>query len=467
MSDNSALLKEIEKLKDENNKLKNLLKSPERLVITPPEFSDHFINAEKTVNTYFRNFLRNPDKAEIEINDERYVLMRSASLSYEFFDIIKDLYRNKPEKEAIRIGQNFLFDISHVLGKQDAKSFHQKMNVENPFDKMSAGPAMFAQMGWAKVEVLSESNPVPGEDYFLKFHHHNSFEAESWIDAGRMADIPVCIMNSGYSSGWCGESFNLELTAVEISCRAKGDDHCTFIMAPPNKIEQYLKIEKKAKEENYDVPEFFERKVVMEKLRSSLLQKEALIKEVHHRVKNNLQIIQSLLKLQQYTSQSENFQSAFNESIGRVSMMATIHEMIYANTDVDTVNIEHYCNYMLSSIIQVAHFGSFGDIETNYQLQLDEIHINQTMPLGLIINEVLQIFMKYKSNQKSILNFQINSRTSLSLAIHCPTIKEFEENEENLGFSLIESLTQQLDGKYSWNHKKESGLTFQLEFELI
>jgi len=197
----------------------------------------------------------------IEINDERYVLLRASSLSVGFLNIIKNLYSDKGEKEAFQIGKNFLFDIAHVIGLEDAKKFHASMNLKDPVDKLSAGPVHFAYTGWAYVEILPESSPSPDDNYYLKYHHPYSFEADSWIKSGLKSDQPVCIMNSGYSSGWCEESYGIPLTAVEISCRAKGDDKCTFIMAPPHRIEGYVKSEASgANEEPYDVPLFFERK---------------------------------------------------------------------------------------------------------------------------------------------------------------------------------------------------------------
>jgi len=86
------------------------------------------------------------------------------------------------------------------------------------------------------VDIKPESSPVPGEDFFLIYDHPYSFEASSWLQAGRSADSPHCIMNAGYSSGWCEQSFGIELTAVEVSCRARGDPSCTFVMAPPSRI---------------------------------------------------------------------------------------------------------------------------------------------------------------------------------------------------------------------------------------
>jgi len=96
-------------------------------------------------------------------------------------------------------------------------------------------------------------------------------------------------LSCGYSSGWCEESFGMPLTTVEVSCESQGAEHCTFIMAPPHRIHEYLeKQDPKKQSTEYEVPVLFQRKYNEDKLRESLLQKETLLHEVHHRVKNNL-----------------------------------------------------------------------------------------------------------------------------------------------------------------------------------
>jgi PAS domain S-box-containing protein len=95
------------------------------------------------------------------------------------------------------------------------------------------------------------------------------------MQSGKAPAFPVCVMNAGYSSGWCEESFGIPLTASEILCKAKGDDVCRFIMAPPLKIEQHIREyfkeqpETARKIEEYRIPEFFERVRVQEALRAS------------------------------------------------------------------------------------------------------------------------------------------------------------------------------------------------------
>ncbi len=241
-------------------------------VRVPEAFKPIFDVAQETVRKFFSLARTDPTKATIEISDERYVLLRASSLSVDFLTTIKNLYADYGEDEAFAIGRNFLFDISHVIGMEDAKNFHRKMGVTDPIAKLSAGPVHFAYSGWAFVDISPESTPHPNDDYFLKYDHPFSFEADSWIKAQQRSKYPVCIMNSGYSSGWCEESFGMPLTAVELTCKAAGDDTCTFIMAPPHKIEEHVGRfvnNHKSNRTSLRIPSFFERKRVEEEMKAA------------------------------------------------------------------------------------------------------------------------------------------------------------------------------------------------------
>lgn len=330
---------EVERLRAENLRLRQRLFSGDlgKTVQVPDDVAQIFEKAEQNVASYFGEISIQPESGEIIINGERYVLFRSASLSFEFLDIIKELYSNRTIEEATRIGNNFLFDIAHVLGKKDALSFHKKMNLSDPIEKLATGPVHFAFTGWANVEILPESNPSPDENYFLKFRHHNSFEAQSWKKAGRKSDLPVCTMSCGYSSGWCEESFGIPLTTVELECEAMGAEHCTFVMAPPEKIAEQLQAHNASQHDDLDIPVFFEKKYAEDRLRASLSEKDRLLHEVHHRVKNNLQVISSLMNLQLDTIGDELVKKEFRSSMMRITTLARIHEMIYSDKDSSVV----------------------------------------------------------------------------------------------------------------------------------
>jgi len=241
----------------------------------PPEMKLIFAKAERIVSQSFSQRSDDPSHGSIEIFGERYILVRAASLSVEFFSLVKDLYGPKKQEEAIDFARNILFDLAHSIGKSDALSFHSKMELKDPIERLSAGPIHFAHSGWAFVDVFAESRPSPDQDYYLIYDHPYSFEADAWLSSDQKAAFPVCIMNAGYSSGWCEESFGLSLVASEILCRAKGDDCCRFIMAPPDRIEEHIEqyIEEKSRgkagKQVYTIPDFFARKRIEEALRRS------------------------------------------------------------------------------------------------------------------------------------------------------------------------------------------------------
>ena len=280
------------KLRPDRKKIRGI-KEFNAAVDVPDIMKPFFSRAQRYVHEYFQRRSEDPFQAMVDISGERYILVRAASMSKEFFDLIRYLYQDRGEKEAIRVAMGFLFDISHSIGKADARSFHSKMKVKKPLERLSAGPIHFAYTGWAYVRILPDSHPTPDEDYFLIYDHDYSFEAHTWIKSGIKTDFPVCIMNAGYSSGWCEESFGISLVAVEIECRARGDDHCRFIMASPQKIEEYLTQYRpttylKLRESgSFSIPEFFQRK----RLEEELLKSEETVKALLNAPKDRAMLL--------------------------------------------------------------------------------------------------------------------------------------------------------------------------------
>jgi diguanylate cyclase (GGDEF)-like protein/PAS domain S-box-containing protein len=256
-------------------------------VRVPPEVEPLFLKAQQYVRRYFRDFVHRPDEATISIAGERYVLLRAASMSVEFVELVTSLYQEEGPAEARAVADNLLFDLAHAIGKADARSFHQKMGVDDPIERLSAGPIHFAFSGWAFVDILPESRPSPDDDYCLIFDHPFSFESHSWLAKGRSSQKPVCIMNAGYSSGWCEESFGMPLVSAEIECIAAGGARCRFVMAPPGRIEEHLaRVTGGAEVAAHlgrapavAVPEFFQRRRMEDELRKANERLEAGVRE--------------------------------------------------------------------------------------------------------------------------------------------------------------------------------------------
>ncbi len=466
-----SLIERVRVLEAENKLLraeKLFFQTKNRTVSVPDSIKPIFDNAEYTVANYFKGLKVEPDKSKIEIGDQRYLLVRAPSLSRDFFKSIVELYKDRGEKEAIKIGRNLLFDLAHLIGIEDAKNFHQQMDLKDPIEKLSAGPVHFAYTGWAYVEILPESNPVPNEQFFIKYNHPYSFEADSWIKAGVKTDFPVCCMNAGYSSGWCEQSFGMALTAVEIKCRARGDDNCTFIMATPDKINEFLNEEKKKSTENitYDVPLFFERKKSEEKLNQSLKEKEILLKEIHHRVKNNLQIVISLLRLRSDDKQNKDYTELVDEAMARIQSMSLIHEMLYASSDLSKINLNAYCKELL---YKVDFAFNTERKQINRIVEIDELYsldIERMIPLGLMLSEILSNSYKHAfTDGKGEISILLEDY-KLIIKDNGVGLKHVTDKMRNdsFGFNLINLLGDQLGVKFEINSSAK-GTVFQINLK--
>lgn len=205
-----------------------------RLVRCPEPFEPLFVAAEDAMAEFFSDLQRRPEKGEIAISGVRYLLVRAASMSIQFRSELSALYGQRTANQII-------YNFGRACGIQDAKMFHERLGLTDPAMKLAAGPVHFAHVGWAFVDIFPESVPSPDENYFLIYDHPFSFEADSYVEAGIQSEGSVCYMNAGYSAGWCEISFGVELGAREITCRAKGDDRCIFIMSPPKRLMEYTR----------------------------------------------------------------------------------------------------------------------------------------------------------------------------------------------------------------------------------
>lgn len=453
----SQLKKEVALLKKENQKLKRTvsLSTDKATVKVPKAIAPIFARAQATVGQYFRSLRFSPWRGSIEINKERYVLVRASALSHEFLNTIKHLYKDRGDEQALNIGKNILFDVAHVLGLEDAKNFHKKMNLKDPISKLSAGPVHFAYTGWAFVDILPESSPSPDENFYLKYHHPYSFEADSWVRAGKKSKTPVCIMNSGYSSGWCEASFGIPLTAVEIECRAKGDKNCTFIMAPPHMIDKYLEKEPVKKIKHVEIPSFLERKKIEEKLNATVSEKEFLIKEIHHRVKNNLQIISSLLNLQADNIKDVNIKEKYTESIGRIKSIAIIHELLYRSKNLSQIKIREYLGELVSYVSDTYNLGKRVKVNLRVNVQQPIISLDKAIPCGIIINELMSNSFKYafEGEKHGVIDVELAQEEGegyrLSVSDNGKGLPDGLDviTTPTLGLQLVNSLVGQLGGE--------------------
>lgn len=419
------LLQQIEKLKLDNAMLRRDFSSLANAatVSVPDNMKALFDVAQKNVGDYFRELKMDPGHGTIEISDQRYILIRASALSIDFLTTIQKLYADRGETEALNIGKNFLFDISHVIGMNDARNFHTKMHLTDPIAKLSAGPVHFAYSGWAYVEILPESKPSLDENYYLIYRHPFSFEADSWISSGKKSELPVCIMNAGYSSGWCEESFGMPLTAVEVTCKAKGDEYCTFIMSPPGQIqahvERYSSLIRKGPDQKitYEIPTFFERKKLEEILRKRTEELaitnnelEQFIYAASHDMQEPLRMVNSYLQLleMRYADKLDKDAKEFIDYA--VSGSNRMRSIIYGLLDYTKVNKERPLeiidmNDLLKSVLK------------ELAQQIEENRITVTLePLPAIYGDRVLIEQLFQNLISNAIKFKCEKNPEITIA---------------------------------------------------
>jgi PAS domain S-box-containing protein len=206
-------------------------------------------------------------------------------------------------------------------------------------------------------------------------------------------------------------------------------------------------------------------------LNKSIKEKEVLLKEVHHRVKNNLQVISSILNLQSSYVKDQNTLTILRESQNRVKSMSFIHESLYRSKDFSEVNFSDYVNNLVNNIIHSFHLSN-----SNVQLITDlgavNLNLDQAIPCGLIINELLTNAMKYAyegiENPELFIGIsQENNLISICVSdngIGLPEGFKIDESD-SLGLQLVQTLMEQLEGTLILNNEK--GTKYFITFEKV
>lgn len=213
-----------------------------------------------------------------------------------------------------------------------------------------------------------------------------------------------------------------------------------------------------------------EKKLAEEKIRQSLQEKEILLKEVHHRVKNNLQVISSILNLQSSYVKDPGTLNILKESQNRIKSMAFIHESLYQTKDFTSINFSEYVVNLANNLIH-----SYSNVENEINLKLDIqnvfLNLDLAIPCGLIINEIVSNALKYAfveaSGDEAIeINMSlIDENLELEIADNgrgLPPEIDFR-NTESLGLQLVVTLTDQLNGTIEMDNS--NGTRYRIIFK--
>ena len=194
---------------------------------------------------------------------------------------------------------------------------------------------------------------------------------------------------------------------------------------------------------------------------------ETLIRELHHRVKNNLQVVSGLLALQSNRTENETARQAMDEGRNRVDAMALIHQKLYMNDELASVDIKDYLENLSTSLA-----GSFGfrnnQIETSVNLSEATVNIDKAIPIGLIVNELVTNAFKHAFSNVSqpLINISLadnaDGSMKLTIADNGNGIMENSATSKSFGMKLVRSLVEQLDGKMDVKFDKGTSFNIQI-----
>jgi two-component sensor histidine kinase len=191
-------------------------------------------------------------------------------------------------------------------------------------------------------------------------------------------------------------------------------------------------------------------------------EKTVLLQEIHHRVKNNLQVIISLLRIQSNELKSKETIQSFDDAISRIMTMSLIHQKMYQKDSLVDINIADYLNTLMQDLINTNSTTE----KVNYKIHstMESVGAKSIVPLGLIINELVSNSLKHAfSNKGKIgLNIEPIEESKMKLTYFDNGIWK-ENNKSSFGLQLIDVFTDQLDGHFQ-RESNSKGTTYVFEF---
>ncbi len=210
-----------------------------------------------------------------------------------------------------------------------------------------------------------------------------------------------------------------------------------------------------------------ERKQAEERIRDLLQEKELILKEVHHRIKNNMHIIRSLISLQANSTKDRTVTEALNDAVNRMQSMAVLYDKLYRSEDFQDMSIKDYLAPLVREIVSLFPKGETVKVETS----IDDfiLDVKTLSSLGIIVNEIITNAMKYAFIGRadgiiSIAASKSNNRVKMTISDNGPGIPAgvIAMNSEGLGLQLVEMLVKQLRG--SLIIEREQGTKCIIEF---
>jgi PAS domain S-box-containing protein len=214
-----------------------------------------------------------------------------------------------------------------------------------------------------------------------------------------------------------------------------------------------------------------ERRAAEESLKRSLIEKEVLLREIHHRVKNNLQVISSLLSLQANKADSGQATDVLRESVQRVRSMALVHEKLYESGDLANVDLGEYIEVVTREFTDVTG-ASERRIRIDTDVEVVPLAVDQAVPCGLIVSELLSNALKHAFPDGRPGTIRVSIRSSDHREVQLQVADDgvglppgaAVDDPDSLGLWLVKALATQLDGRAEFERPSDGGTVVRVTF---
>ncbi|HIP36627.1 MAG TPA: sensor histidine kinase [Crocinitomix sp.] len=228
-------------------------------------------------------------------------------------------------------------------------------------------------------------------------------------------------------------------------------------------INQFFKQSQKAQNDAISINEKLENNNI--ELQKQYDEKSIMLKEIHHRVKNNLQVITSLLRLQLYKIEDNKAREPFDESISRINAMALIHEQMYKGDQVKNLNLGQYIKELGNNLI--LNYTQQKQVEFDINSDIKTLDLDTVVPFSLILNELISNSLKHAFADilgKGKIKINITKKNkSINFIYQDNGNWKTPKMEYTFGLELIETFTEQLGGTYTIDTSKGTKYIFVFE----
>ena len=275
-------------------------------------------------------------------------------------------------------------------------------------------------------------------------------------------NLPILMKEMIDTKNWSTTSThttkNEEIITLEITGHGFEYNNDEYICAFARDITHKLKYEKKISDIN-------------NKLTKSLKEKEVLIKEVHHRVKNNMEIISSILSMQARRTDNNTFKNIIKEGQSRIHTMALVHEFLYLGQDLSSINIKAYITKLVSDVEELYN-AEQKSLTIDLNIETLTFSADKSIQIGMIIHELCVNSFKYafKENINNLLCIYLSkseNHINLKIRDNGEGLKDLSilHKSNSIGMQLVTSIIEdQLDGTFSC--KNNNGLEFNIKFPI-